>query len=182
MLCGVAMAKSKRSKTLFFACLSLLVGFSAGMGIKLGYEASTFHPFSWPSNSDPIILNCYGPEFSELQLLRAIDFWATKGHGIAYYEIDPPSEVCKMESLTGFIILRKARYSELDSVTLASTTRSTTFATLINATITFNPGSQNLDLLIEHELGHAYGYGHVEIEKHIMHPMYNRMGNHFWLP
>jgi hypothetical protein len=176
------MGKSKRIKNLLFACLALLIGFSSGIGIKMGYEVTSFHPFSWPSNSDPIILNCYGDDFSELQLLRAIDFWAAKGHRIAYYEINPPDEVCEMESLTGFIILRKANVSHLDSATLASTTRTTTFATLIGATIAFNPGSQNLDLIIEHELGHAFGYGHVQIENHIMHPMYDRMGNRFWIP
>ena len=176
------MVKSKRNKGLLFACLSLLIGFSAGTGIKMGYEATSFHPFSWPGDSDPIILNCYGDDFSELQLLRAIDFWASRGHRIAYHEIDPPPEVCEMESLTGFIILRKAGYSQLDSITLASTTRSTTFTTLISATIAFSPGAQNLDLLIEHELGHAFGYGHVDIENHIMHPMYNRMGKQFWIP
>ena len=35
---------------------------------------------------------------------------------------------------------------------------------------------------LEHELGHALGLGHVEVEGHIMHPMYMQIGRNFWIP
>ena len=33
-----------------------------------------------------------------------------------------------------------------------------------------------------HELGHAFGYTHVELEGHIMHPSFNMMSGKFWIP
>ena len=39
---------------------------------------------------------------------------------------------------------------------------------------------KNLDLLLEHELGHAFGYGHYDVKGHIMHSLYEQMGPMFW--
>ena len=82
----------------------------------------------------------------------------------------------------GFIVLRKAGWFELGPETLASTRRLTSKLVIKSATITYRPGSQNLDLLNEHELGHALGYAHLEEEGHIMHPLYYKMGEGFWVP
>jgi len=157
------------------------IGFGVGMGIKFLYESKTFHPYTWDGNH-PIILNCYGPEFSELQIIRAIDYWAIRGHNIGFYEHDPPPAVCLQSNLWGMIILRKAKRGSLPASTLASTTRSTTGFILRSVEIYYQPGSFNLDLINEHELGHAFGYSHVDIEGHIMHPLYHNMGKRFWIP
>ena len=36
--------------------------------------------------------------------------------------------------------------------------------------------------LLEHELGHAFGLGHLDDPGHIMHPRYEYMGKKFYIP
>ena len=161
--------------------LSLIVGFCTGTIGKIGYEKASDKPYYW--KSPPIILNCYGEEFSELNLIRAIDYWAVRGHSIGFYEINPPKEVCDGDiPFQGFIILRKAKGAQLPADTLATTKRRTSLARMLSAEIVFEPGSYRLDYLIEHELGHAFGYNHIEIDNHIMHPLYPHIGPDFYLP
>ena len=158
-----------------------VVGFFLGVGIKFGYETSTFKPYKW--DRPPIIANCYGEDFSEAQMVRAIHFWTIRGHQIGFYEHNPPESICKSkEMIHGFIILRKAGMLELDSQTLASTRRMTSFFIIKAVEIRFKPGSHNLTLINEHELGHAFGYAHVEIVGHVMHPIFDKMGPKFWIP
>ena len=158
------------------------VGFGIGLLLQIAYELNVLKAYDWPENSPPIIINCYGDDFSELQMTRAIGYWTLRGHDIAFYERNPPQQVCEMKELHGFIILRKAKFNQLADATLASTSKGTAGLKIKWAEITYQPGSQNLDLINEHELGHALGYGHVEELGHIMHPEYNKMGTTFWLP
>lgn len=161
--------------------ICFVLGFLIGLGIKLTYEANTFKPYEW--KTIPIIANCYGEDFSELQMMRAIDYWTMRGHYIGFYEHSPPESICdSKEMIHGFIVLRKAKWWELDGSTLASTRRMTSGFTLVSATITYRAGAHNLDLINEHELGHALGYAHIEEEGHIMHPIYGKMGPKFWIP
>lgn len=168
-----------RLGAILVACLAC--GFFTGIGIKWAYEVNTFKPYEW--KTAPIIANCYGEDFSELQMIRAVDYWTLRGEHIGFYEHSPPDSICESkEMIHGFIVLRKAKWWQLDGPTLANTRRMTAGFRLVAATITYRPGSQNLDLLNEHELGHALGYAHVEEVGHIMHPLYQKMGSKFWIP
>ena len=170
----------------FKACVGLalvfLTGFALGIGIKILYESSTIKPYSWNVIAGPIIVNCYGKDFSEAQMMRAVDYWTVRGEVIGFYEHNPPPSVCEHKWLKGFIILKKSKKLALQDKTLASTRRYTSFNVVHGAVIEFRPGSQNLDLINEHELGHALGYAHVDIPGHIMHPLYSKMGKDFWVP
>ena len=158
---------------------ALMFGFMLGILGKYTYENSTLQAYHWKSL--PIIVNCYGPGFSEPAMLRAIDFWTLRGHNIGFYEHNPPESVCKDRSrwIYGMIVIRKATMFQLDPATLASTKRYTSMDQLKGAVIYYRPGSFRLDLLNEHELGHALGMTHVEKEGHIMHPLYEKMGTDF---
>lgn len=160
---------------------SLVVGFMVGVGIKFVYESTTFRPYQW--DSPPIIANCYGEDFNELQMTRAIHYWTIRGESIAFYEHNPPDSICdSSEMIHGFIVLRKAKWYELAPETLGTTIRMTSQFSIKSAVITYRKGAQNLDLLNEHELGHALGFAHLEEEGHIMHPLYPKMGPGFWIP
>jgi len=160
---------------------AFVLGFILGIGIKLAYESTAFKPYEW--DRSPVIANCYGDDFSELQMIRAIHYWTVRGHSVAFYEHNPPKSICESEEMIhGFIVLRKAKWFELGPETLASTRRLTSNFVVKSAVITYKPGAHNLDLLNEHELGHALGYAHLEEVGHVMHPLYYKMGPKFWVP
>lgn len=167
---------SPRKATLVMS--SFIVGLLVGASFKVLYELSNFKPYTW--TEPPIIANCYGPEFSKLQMTRAIDYWTVRGYALGKYMHEPPVDICKREWTSGYIILRKS--FALPPSTLASTRRYTIVASMQSAVIRYQPGSYNLDLLNEHELGHALGFTHLEIEDHIMHPSFNKMGKNFKVP
>ena len=77
-------------------------------------------------------------------MTRAIHFWTIRGESIGFYEHNPPDSICdSKEMIHGFIVLRKAKWWQIDGTTLASTRRMTTGFTMVAATITYKPGSQN---------------------------------------
>ena len=169
-------------KRTLFALISFVLGFAFGLTFKFLYESSTYQPYSWADNNPPVIANCYGKDFSELQMVRAIEYWTLRGQIIGMYVHDPPDSVCSKEWLDGFIILRKSEKLRHNVKTLANTRRYTSFSSMRGAVISYKPGTQNLNLINEHELGHALGFAHVEIVGHIMHPLYHKMGRDFWIP
>ena len=159
--------------------LTLLFGFSIGLVMKRVYEENVFHAWVWPE--PPIVINCYGKALPEIVVVRAIDYWVTRGFPISFYEMHPSKETCDNEYLEGFIIIRRDANLKNDNV-LGQTARHTQLRWMRGAVIKLRPGTYNLDLLLEHELGHALGLGHVEVEGHIMHPMYMQIGPNFWIP
>jgi hypothetical protein len=160
--------------------VSLIIGFIAGLLIKYCYETRTFKPYRW--KDAPIIVNCYGDDFNEPQLTRGIEYWEHRGQSISFYEMNPGDKICENTYIHGFIILRKATTEQLNEPTLALTQRYTSGLEMSGAVIYFSSGSQNLTLIIEHELGHALGFSHVGIEGHIMHPIWEKMGRDFYVP
>ena len=159
--------------------LTLMFGFCLGLAIKRVYEANVFHAWSWPQ--PPVILNCYGAPLPEIVVVRAINYWTMRGFPIAFYEMNPSKETCNNEYLEGFIMIKRDANLRNEKV-LGSTSRYTQVNWMKGAVIKLRPGTYNLDLLLEHELGHALGLGHVEVVGHIMHPMYMQMGRNFWIP
>ena len=168
----------KPSRKIFFVFLSFVLGFSLGLNFKLIYESSTFKPYGW--ENPPKVVNCYGKDFNKFQMTRAMSYWRLRGYELGTYIHSPPKEICNKEWVQGVIILRKS--SRLPTNTLASTKRYATFMSMQGAVIRYQPGAFNLDLLNEHELGHALGFTHLEIDNHIMHPRYDKMGRNFWIP
>ncbi len=168
----------KNVKLLLFVLTSFALGFSLGIFIKITYEASTLKPFSW--GEPPKVINCYGKDFSKLQITRGISYWAIRGYPLGKYVHKPDPEICEQDWVEGMIILKKS--NDLPLHTLASTKRYTNLITVKGAVIHYKPGAFNLDLINEHELGHALGFTHLEVENHIMHPLYHKMGRDFWIP
>ena len=166
-------------KKFLFVITSFFIGVGLGTLLVIKYENSTFKPWAW--KNPPIVVNCYGDDFNELYVIRGVDYWTMRNHNFAFIEQNPPKEVCKLDKIDGFIMLKKRRVDSGDS-TLAVTRREIVLGEIRNVVIFFNPGAFKLDNIIEHELGHALGYQHVDIEGHIMHPTYDKMGDKFWVP
>jgi len=159
------------------------LGLLAGNHAMIVYEANAFKPWQWNVDDAPIVVNCYGPEMDIGYIQDAIDFWKPYGEEVAFIIEEPMEEVCKNEMLDGFILLKKATPNyHADHSTLASTARRVQLLQIRGAVIRFNPGSYRLENVFEHEMGHAFGYTHIELEGHVMHPEFEKMGHNFWLP
>jgi hypothetical protein len=163
-------------KIMMMLFLSFIIGLSIGFGVKYTWENTAFKPYAWGEDEEPTVANCYGEDFSEIQIIRAISYWTAKGHNISFYEHTPSVSICENEYLQGFIILRKGGRFQME------TKRFTSLETIKAAVITYRPGAQNLMWINEHELGHALGYAHYEENGHIMHPLYHKMSEKFWIP
>lgn len=136
--------------------------------------------FSW--KRPPTIVVCY-EEFPVYLLYRAIDFWQMRGKEFEGVIPSGPSGLCAIDSIPNTIIIRRALYDQLRPEELAITKRmSDTNGNMVAAVIYFKEDKLHHNLIIEHELGHALGYGHVNKHKHIMNPYHERMGLNFWIP
>ena len=113
-------------------------------------------------------------------MVRALEYWALRGSSSAFYVHSPSDETCKHEWLEGFILLKKDKH--LPEPSLAATKRWTSLNKMRGAVIYYRPGSFNLYLINEHEMGHAFGFQHVEKLGHIMHPKFQKMGRDFYAP
>jgi len=159
---------------------ALLVGLAVGTAVVYDYEKSTFKPWGWAKGDEPIVLNCYGPEFEESYLKEPLRYWSEKGYSVAFVQQEKIGDLCNSDFIDGFIILKKQSF--YDGSTIAVTKRRVSLGRVRAATIYFNPGSYRLDYVIEHEFGHAFGFTHLPEEGHIMHPDYDKMGPGFWVP
>lgn len=181
MLFGVAVMSRESLVKILIILPMFLIGFAIGSLIKLSHEAASFKPYMWDNNEPkPIVMNCYDGKLDESKVLLAIDYWKDKGHEVMFYEHNPPPLTCDIAWIDGVIILRKAQPGDLDYVTLAITKRKTSLGKIHGVQILLKSGTQDYDLLLEHELGHAFGYGHYDMKGHIMHSLYEQMGPMFW--
>jgi len=162
--------------------LSILIGILVGACVTHHYYSTSFKPYSWTIGDAPIVLNCYGDDLSISKIKSAVKFWKKYGDSISFIEMNPSKSTCSNRTIDGFIILKEAKRGMLKGETLARTETKISFMKIRAATIYFRPGSYNLEWLVEHELGHAFGYKHVNEKGNIMHPNIENQGGRYWIP
>ena len=167
----------RRIVRLFFAAM---VGLALGTCLSLTQYTTSYKPYVW--NSPPILVNCYGPELTESKMQSAVDFWSEYGDEVAFILQDPPESVCKHNFVDGFIILKKVPADSLNNGVLAQTKTKYQFLKIRAATIYFEPGTYRIEWLTEHELGHAFGYKHIDELGHIMNPFIEFQDGKYWIP
>ena len=166
----------------FFILLAvLLIGFAIGITFKIYYGYAAKKPNRW--QNPPIIVNCIGPEINEETIKRSVDFWDKNKEKIYFYQYEGIDTICDQElSANGLIVLRKEKElkEELTKGTLAITKVYSMGNRITRSNIYFKEGTYNFIYLLEHELGHAFGYTHVNVPGHVMHENYDFIGNRFW--
>ena len=156
--------------------LGMFVGGAAGIGMFYHHELTNFKVASW--KYPPIVVDCTFGALKKERIASAINYWDELDHKVGFVEINPSSKVCSNDSINGFIIIKNA---ELHWPVLGNTTRyGNSIGKIDSATIELNVGDANLPRLLEHELGHAFGYRHFDIEGHIMHSDYGLAGWDFF--
>ena len=161
--------------------ISFLVGNISTHYVLSHYFNSKFKGFYWPE--DPIIVICSSSKIKISKLEESLEYWKEKGYYTKYAIEDPsPSNgICSMQKLDGFIYIN----DNLGMVTgnsLAITERSYDGVEIKYVDIEIPNENLHLDLLLEHELGHAFGFNHYNRIGHIMNPLYERMGEEFYFP
>lgn len=160
--------------------LALIIGLLLGSILGLGYfyykEIRYFRAAAWVTA--PIVVDCTYGALSKIRLQSAVDFWSEYEHHIAFVELDPSIRICAQDHVYGFIIIKN---SNLPWPVLGETTRmGDAKSNISSALIELSMGSANEPRLLEHELGHAFGYRHLNIKGHIMHSDYDSSGWDFW--
>lgn len=155
-----------------------MTGLTIGMIVIYTHHANSHRPYSWVS--DPIAVNCYGPDLSETKIKDAFNFWVPQGDKIEFILQNPPKSLCENDSLRGFILIKKKQ--DVGGKALAKTKVKVEFMKIRSATIYLEPGTYNIAWLLEHEVGHAFGYKHIEAVGHIMHPFVELQGGKYWVP
>ena len=156
-------------KNIIFVLTALILGLIIGIKIESAYEKSTFKAYSW--KDPPTIVNCYGPDLHKKTIDLSVNYWILKGEAISGVVYRCDSRYIKR----GSIVIYKNR-SLIGSRTIGFATKKKYFGSIYYSEIFLRPGSQNYDMLLIHELGHSFGYGHKKIPGSIMHPEYDMMG------
>lgn len=117
----------------------------------------------------PIIINCPNSLFSKEDVQVVVELWEDRGHSF----LDIVETDCIEENVYGIIMIKsspeKARPKELGFAHVSYSEEGEVLGVTIEV---FVP---NL-LVLEHEMGHALGYRHVDQRGHIMYPDFEGAG------
>jgi hypothetical protein len=130
---------------------------------------------------EPIVVVCPDSSVSAYRVGRAIEWWQIRDYKISHFHIDKNNSICsKGRFMEGIIFIRGE--GKIDKEFYATTSRFTVGKNMMSADILLPNKNKNMPRLLEHELGHALGFGHVERLGHMMHPIHSHGGEKFWIP
>jgi len=156
-----------------------LFGFAFGYSCRLAWEENKFVLAEW--NEDPIVVVCPDSQITPFRVQQAVDWWGIRGYKFAYIHWDNDNQICsKGTFIKGIIFIRSE--GELLPETYAITTRLALTGKMQSATITLPNKNKFMSRLLEHELGHALGFTHIEEPGHMMHPIHEQGGEKFYIP
>ena len=126
----------------------------------------------------PDLVVCEGAPVSRHDVEMAVAWWEALGHplGEVYYpqsrRAQWVSRMCRADRPGGHIVLRLGRdeqFVEEDSLAETHMFVSSGVRLIQYAKIYFRAGEELLPRVVEHELGHAVGYKHIDELGHLMH-------------
>ncbi len=166
-------------KNFLVILLAGLVGFGLAFFIRMNIESSKFVLAAW--EKDPVLIICPDSHVTSYRVALAIEWWGIRGHEFAYYHFDEDNKICsKGLFITGVVFIRGE--GELLPDTYAVTTRLAIAGKMKAASITLPNENKFMPRLLEHELGHALGFTHIEKPGHMMHPIHEFGGEKFYIP
>ena len=165
--------------SLFFKLiLAFALGLSIGTIAIYAHYSKSHRPYKWIS--PPIVANCYGKDLTEEKIKSSFLFWEEYGDKIEFILNDPPENICNNNLLHGFVLIKKRK--NISGSALAKTKVKVEYMKIRAAEIYLEPGTYNIQWLLEHEAGHAFGYKHIEAVGNIMHPYIEMQGGKYWIP
>jgi len=166
-------------KSMIYIIISGIVGFVIGFVLRCHIEANKFILASWENS--PIVIVCEDSQITPYRIAKAIEWWGIRGHEIEYYHFDNSGVLCgKGFFVNGFIFIRAT--GDIDPSFYATTTRLAIAGEMKSASIHLPNKHKYMPRLLEHELGHALGFTHIEKLGHMMNPIHENGGEKFWIP
>jgi len=135
----------------------------------------------WSDDTKPYLLLC--DDFVSMSsAASAIRFWENLGYEFGNTRIgDPLTECIPIDAPFGAIRIKLPTSDSGGSLkgklAVTSTVKYIDTNTLHSATITIHNFAINKRYTLEHEIGHALGWGHVENVGHIMNPKWVNIGS-----
>tara|TARA_R100000808_G_C2099229_1_gene116897 strand:- start:247 stop:759 length:513 start_codon:yes stop_codon:yes gene_type:complete len=159
--------------------ISGIVGFALGFCFRIAIEGSSFVIAEW--DEEPIVVVCPDSSLTPYRVGLAIEWWQIREYKISHFHFDQTNAICsKSRFMEGIIFIRSG--GKIDPEFYATTARFTVGKKLLSADIHLPNDNNMMPRLLEHELGHALGLGHVEELGHMMHPIHSHGGEKFWIP
>ncbi len=159
--------------------LSGIIGFALGFCLRMALEGSTFVVGEW--DQEPVVVVCPDSGLSPYRVGRAIEWWQIREYKISHFHFDKDGSICNRGRFMEGIIFIRAD-GEIQKEFYATTARFAIGKTVLSADILLPNENKDMPRLLEHELGHALGLGHVEKVGHMMHPIHAQGGESFWIP
>jgi predicted Zn-dependent protease len=135
----------------------------------------------WSDETKPYLLLC--DDFIPMSSAEAaVAFWKNLGYQFRNVKIGDPIAECETPDAPFGSIRVKLPTSATASIlkgklAVTSTVKYIDTNTLHSATITMHSFALDKRYTLEHEIGHALGWGHVETTGHIMNPKWVNIGS-----
>ena len=133
-------------------------------------------------NDPPDIRVCKDTRVTKSRVETALRFWERLGYSFGDIIMDQSSNVCTPRPFE--ILFRLPQQSDFKRKDLSNhlactlTHRMQNSSEIVRAEIFFiEISNSNRPRMMEHEIGHALGWQHVNSSYHVMHPEYNMSGS-----
>ena len=166
-------------KKILAITLAAVVGFTLGFFFRIAIEGNKFVLAEW--SQEPIIVVCPDSSLTPNQVGLAIEWWKNRDFKVSHFHFDQTNTICNKGRFMDGIIFVRSR-GKINPEFYATTARFTIGSRLLSADIHLPNRNKDIPRLLEHELGHALGLGHVEELGHMMHPIHFLGGEKFWIP
>ena len=146
-------------------------------------QEAMFGPPSYPDLSSywkitPIVKVCKVLPISNSRVERALDYWRRLGYTFEAVIYDDESMSCAGRPLFGEIVVTiPGQGFDYDNIALTRRSANKNMNMLLYAEIHMQPKYITKERVLEHELGHAFGWDHTYRRYHLMNEVWERGGH-----
>ena len=163
--------------------LLILFPFLIATGPIETMEPALFGPKSYPEITGfwafkPTVKVCKVASISDARVRRAISYWERLGYKFDEVIYDDESMSCAMGPRFGEIVITLLDQTfDWSKLAVTRTARNTITGFIIHSKIQLPPVNQTKERVLEHEIGHALGWGHTFRTQHLMNENWIRGGH-----